>query len=158
MVRPVEVKSRASVLDHRAVAMKNSKTAEIILVDIYDAWRAHDLDWLASYLPQDFSHDLNIPIETLAVGGDRVGKEAALERLRQIFDGFDTQYIEPGRITLDGAVATLEVETRCKQRSSGNWLHTTKKHVWLLEDGWPVKLSEFYDLEQFDIFMNASRR
>jgi ketosteroid isomerase-like protein len=140
------------------VAMKNRSNAQTILVDIYDAWRARDLDWLASYLPQDFSHDLNIPIEMLAVGGTRVGKEAALDRLRQIFAGFDTQHIEPRHITLNGNVATLEVETRCMHRPSGNWLHTTKKHLWLLEDGWPVKLSEFYDLEQFAIFMNAARR
>ena len=29
---------------------------ETIISDIYDTWRAQDLDWLASYLPDDFSH------------------------------------------------------------------------------------------------------
>ncbi len=34
---------------------------ETILGDIYDAWRAQDLEWLASYLPDDFSHTVYIP-------------------------------------------------------------------------------------------------
>ena len=33
---------------------------ETIISDIYDAWRAQDLDRLASYLPDDFSHMIYI--------------------------------------------------------------------------------------------------
>jgi hypothetical protein len=60
-------------------------------------------------------------------------------------------------MTLDQSRAVLDVHTRCKHRLSGKWLDTTKKHVWLLEDGWPVRLSEFYDLEQFAAFMKTTR-
>jgi hypothetical protein len=52
----------------------------------------------------------------------------------------------------DGGEAVAEVTTRCRHRSSGTWLCTTKKHVWRIEDGWPVELSEFYDLDQFTPF------
>jgi hypothetical protein len=131
--------------------------AKTTLAEIYDAWRDHDLDRLASYLPSDFSHYINIPAEMLAVGGARHGKEAAIERLRQIFDNFDTQSIEPGPMSLDDIGASLDVQTHCMHRASHSWLHTTKKHVWLLEDGWPVSLSEFYDLEQFEAFMKSAR-
>jgi hypothetical protein len=48
--------------------------------------------------------------------------------------------------------------TRCRHQSSGTWLCTTKKHVWRIEDGWPVELSEFYDLDQFDAFMRKAWR
>jgi hypothetical protein len=99
--------------------------------------RAHDLDWLASYLPSDFSHASNIPSEILSAGGARQGKAASLERLEEIFQGFDTQYLEPGEIVVSGNRAILDVETKCQHRSSGKWLNTTKKHVWLMEDGWP---------------------
>jgi hypothetical protein len=92
------------------------RPAKTNLVDIYDAWRDHDLDRLASYLPSDFSHHLNIPTELIAVGGVRHGKGAAIKRLRQIFDSFDTQHLEPRPMSL--------------HRSSRTWLHTTKKHVW----------------------------
>ena len=36
---------------------------ESIIGDIYDAWRAQDVDRLASYLPDDFSHMIYIPKE-----------------------------------------------------------------------------------------------
>lgn len=133
------------------------KPAKSNLVDIYDAWRDHDLDRLASYLPSDFSHHINIPVEMIAVGGMRQGKKAAIERLKQIFDSFDTQYLEPGPMNLDDIGASLEVQSRCQHRSSRSWLHTTKTHVWLLEDGWPVSLSEFYDLKQFEAFMKGTQ-
>jgi hypothetical protein len=133
-----------------------SNHARTMLVDIYNAWAAHDLDRLASYLPNDFSHHMNIPTRQIAIGGTRQGKRATIERLGQIFDGFDTQQIKPGPISVLDLGATLEVETRCLHRSSRSLLHTRKKHVWLLEDGWPVSLSEFYDLEQFTAFIKKA--
>ena len=133
-------------------------SAKATLIDIYDAWRAHDLDWLGSYLPADFSHSMNIPAEQLDLSGMRDGKLAALNRLKEIFDSFDTQHLEPGALTLCGDKAIADVTTRCRHRSSGMWLCTTKKHIWRIEDGWPVELSEFYDLDQFDAFMKKARR
>ena len=133
-------------------------SAKATLIDIYDAWRAHDLDWLGSYLPADFSHSMNIPAGQLDLSGMRDGKLAVLTRLREIFDSFDTQHLEPGALTLCGNKAVAAVTTRCLHRSSGTWLCTTKKHVWRIEDGWPVELSEFYDLDEFEVFMKKARR
>ena len=133
-------------------------SAKATLIDIYDAWRAHDLDWLGSYLPADFSHSMNIPAGQLDLSGMRDGKLAVLTRLREIFNSFDTQHLEPGALTLCGNKAVAAVTTRCLHRSSGTWLCTTKKHVWRIEDGWPVELSEFYDLDEFEVFMKKARR
>jgi hypothetical protein len=84
--------------------------------------------------------------------------QCALKRLAEIFNGFDTQYLEPSRLIMRDSLAIVEVHTRCQHHASGVWLDTRKQHVWLLEDGWPVKLQEFYDLEQFETFMNCTRR
>jgi ketosteroid isomerase-like protein len=62
---------------------------ETIINDIYDAWRAQDLDWLASYLPDDFSHMIYIPTEVHPLGGLCNGKAAALGRLALIAVQFD---------------------------------------------------------------------
>ena len=43
--------------------------AETIIGDIYDAWWAQDLEWLASYLPDDFIHMIYIPTEVHPLGG-----------------------------------------------------------------------------------------
>jgi Domain of unknown function (DUF4440) len=99
-----------------------TKPAKAILADIYDAWRAHDLDWLGTYLPADFSHSLNIPMEMSPAGGLRLGKDAVLRRLGEIFDGFDAQYLEPGEIAIDGAraIVTYTRGARIAGRGSGS--------------------------------------
>ena len=45
-----------------------SLSGETILTDIYDAWRAHNLDLLATYLSDDFSHFINVPTEMHPLG------------------------------------------------------------------------------------------
>ena len=63
---------------------------ETIIADIYAAWRAQDLEWLASHLPDDFTHMIYIPIYIPAtLGGLCRGKAAALERLGLIAQQFD---------------------------------------------------------------------
>ena len=55
-------------------------STQALLDDIYDAWLAHDLDLLATYLPDDFSHFINIPTEMHPLGEVRHGKAAVPER------------------------------------------------------------------------------
>ena len=46
-----------------------AKTVRAILGDIYDAWRAQNLDWMATYLPDDFCHVIHIPSDLHPLGG-----------------------------------------------------------------------------------------
>ena len=130
-------------------------SAQALLTDIYDAWRAQDLDLLATYLPDDFSHFMNIPPEMHPLGWARHGKAAALERLGQIFEQFENEHLETGPIVLNTNSATVEVQKRCRHRVSGEVLDMTKTDLWTLEDGWPVKLFEHYDLDHFRAFMQS---
>lgn len=130
-------------------------SAEAILNDIYDAWRAKDLNLLSTYLPDDFSHFINIPTEIHPLGEVRHGKAAVLERLGLIFQEFDTQRLELGNISLNADGAVIEVQTQCRHRGSGALLNITKSNLWTLEDGWPVKLFEHYDLDSFMTFMKV---
>jgi hypothetical protein len=66
-----------------------AKTVRAILGDIYDAWRAQNLDWMATYLPDDFCHVIHIPVDLHPLGGTRRGKKEALERLQLIVEQFD---------------------------------------------------------------------
>jgi hypothetical protein len=52
---------------------ENMTRTEAIISDIYDAQPAQDLEWLASYLPEDFSHTGYIPPEVHRLGGVRRG-------------------------------------------------------------------------------------
>jgi ketosteroid isomerase-like protein len=131
-------------------------SAQSLLTDIYDAWRAHDLALLATYLPDDFSHFINIPTEMHPLGEVRRGKVAVLERFELIFQQFDTKRLETGPIAPSTHGVAVEVRTRCRHRPTGAWLDTTKSNLWTLEDGWPVKLFEHYDLDRFRAFMKAA--
>ncbi len=132
-------------------------SARAILTDVYDAWRAQNLDLLVSYLPDDFFHSINIPTEMHPLGGLRRGKDAALERLGLIFQQFDTGHLETSHMALHATAANVEVRTRCQHRESGLWLHTTKTNLWTLEDGWPMRLLERYDLGHFQEFMKSAQ-
>jgi len=126
-----------------------------VLDDIYDAWRAQNLDWLATYLPHDFSHRINIPPALHPLGGERQGKPAALERLGLIFAQFETKRFNTGQLTIDDRKATLEVNTLCVHRSTGVSLDIKKQHIWTIEDGWPARLEEYYDVGPVTAFLRS---
>ena len=51
------------------------KAIETVLGDFYDAWRAQDLDWLASYLPDDFCNVMHLPSDIHPLAGTCQGKK-----------------------------------------------------------------------------------
>jgi hypothetical protein len=124
-----------------------------VLSDIYAAWGAHNLELLSTYLPDDFTHRINIPPTIHPLGGERRGKKAALERLEQIFSQFHTQQLDTGHVVFDGRKASLKVTTRCLHKPTGTYLDTTKRNIWTLEAGWPTQLDEHYDVDRFAAFM-----
>jgi ketosteroid isomerase-like protein len=134
---------------------KKPQKTGAMLHEIYDAWRAHNLDWLGTYLPEDFSHDINIPPELYPLGGERLGKQAALDRLRQLFEQFDTQRLSTGRFEIDDEKATLEVSTLCVHRETGAHFDNKKRNLWRMESGWPTRLEEHYDLEHVESFLRS---
>ena len=132
-----------------------AQTIGAVLADIYDAWRAHNLDWLATYLPDDFSHRINISPSVHPLGGERVGKQAALERLSLIFAQFETQRLRTGQLVIDGGNATVEVDALCVHRSTGAHLDSKRRHLWTMESGWPAKLDEYYDAGPVVAFLQS---
>jgi SnoaL-like protein len=126
-----------------------------ILDDIYDAWRAHDLEWLASYLPEDFSHVIHVPPEVHPLGGTRRGKKAVVERLGLIFSQFDSLLLDTNDLMVERDRAAVEIHIRCRHKDTGTSLDSVKANFWTLEAGWPVILTEYYDVERFRSFMSA---
>jgi ketosteroid isomerase-like protein len=132
-------------------------SAQALLTDIYDAWRTQNLDLLATYLPDDFSHFINIPTDIHPLGEVRHGKVAVIERLELIFQQFDVERLEASQMAVNNNSATVEVRKRCRHRQSGAVLDLTRSDLWTLEEGWPVKLFEHYDLDRFRAFMKSAQ-
>ena len=85
---------------------------ETIIADIYDAWRAQDLNWLASYLPDDFSAMIYMPLEVHPLGGLCRGKQAALARLGLIVMQFDCLHFDTSDLMIRKERAGLEIPPR----------------------------------------------
>jgi len=129
-----------------------AKTAGAILSDIYDAWRAQDLDWLASYLPDDFCHVMHIPTSVDPLGGARNGKAHAIERWAVLLARFEILRYDTTKLIVDRNRAAVEIPLHYRNRETGGDLETTKANFWMLEDGWPVKLTEYYDVAALQTF------
>jgi ketosteroid isomerase-like protein len=128
-----------------------TKTASIIS-DIYDAWRAQDLAWLASYLPDDFSHTIYIPPEVSPLGGLRNGKAAAIHRLGLIADRYDFLRFDTSDTMFRKDRVGLEIPICYRHRQTGMQLDTVVANFWTLEDGWPVRLAEYHDVGRIQAF------
>lgn len=125
---------------------------ESILADIYDAWRAQDLAWLASYLPDDFSHMVYIPTEIHPLGGLARGKEAALKRLGIIAQQFHLVRFDTSDLMIRQNRAGLEIPLHYRHKETGTPLETMMVNFWTFEDGWPVKLCEYHDVGRIQAF------
>jgi len=108
---------------------------ETIIADIYDAWRAQDLEWLASYLPADFTHMIYIPAEVHPLGGLCRGKAAALERLGLIAHQFDFLRFDTSGLMIQKNRIGIEIPIHYRHRETGMQLETIIVNFWTFEDG-----------------------
>ncbi|MGC1344972.1 MAG: nuclear transport factor 2 family protein [Methyloceanibacter sp.] len=126
-----------------------------ILGDIYDAWRKQNFDWLGSYLPDDSCHVIHIPVELHPLGGTRRGKKEALARLQLIVAQFHFDEIDTSDLLIERNRAAVEVPIRYRHRETGAPFESTKSNFWTLEDGWPVKLTEYHAIARVQAFVSA---
>jgi ketosteroid isomerase-like protein len=125
---------------------------ETILSDFYDAWRAQDLEWLASYLPDDFSHVVYVPTEIHPLGGLCRGKAAVLQRFTIVSQEFDLLHYDTSDLMIRESRAGLEIPAHYRHRETGVQIETTIVNFWTFEDGWSVKLAEYHDIARVQAF------
>lgn len=125
---------------------------ETIVCEIYDAWRAQDMEWLASYLPDDFCHVIHIPTEIHPLGGTSRGKAASIALLGVIADDFEILRFDTSGLIVQEARAGVEIPVRYRHRETDIDLETTIANFWTFEDGWPVRLSEYHNLVRIQEF------
>jgi ketosteroid isomerase-like protein len=125
---------------------------ETIITDIYDAWRAQDLEWLASYLPEDFSHMVYVPTEIHPLGGLCRGKVAALQRWTVVSQELDLLRYDTSDLMIRENRAGLEIPAHYRHRETGVQIETVIVNFWTFEDGWPVRLAEYHDIGRVKAF------
>ena len=125
---------------------------ETIISDIYDAWRAQDIEWLGSYLPNDFCHMVYVPTEIHPLGGLCRGKAAALQRWALVAQEFDLLRYDTSDLMIQKNRAGLEISGHYRHKATGLQIETTIVNFWTFEDDWPVKLAEYHDIERVQAF------
>ncbi len=129
-----------------------TRRAESVLRSLYDAWRAQDLEQVASYLPDEFSHTVCIPAEILPLGGLCAGKRSAMERLRLIAAQFDFLKFDTSRLMIDRNRAAVEIPMRYLHRETGVQLEAIFASFWTFEAERPVRLQEYHDIGRIKSF------
>lgn len=51
--------------------------------------------------------------------------------------------------------AAVEIPLRYRHKTTGQELVTIKANIWLLEEGWPDKLTEYYDVGALEAFIQT---
>lgn len=125
----------------------------MILGDIYDAWRAQDLDWLASYLPNDFAHIINVPASLGPTAGSCYGKKAVIDHWHAVMADFEFLMFDTSGTARNRAAT--EIPFRYRHRASGKLFELIKGTFWTLKDGWPIRLTEYYDLAYIQSFSTS---
>jgi ketosteroid isomerase-like protein len=128
-----------------------------ILNDIYDAWRAQNLEWLATYLPDDFCHVLHVPESLHPQAGMLRGKQAVLDRWQLHIDPMEFLSFDTSGLIVDNDRAAVEIPLRYRHKATGHELVTIKANIWVLEEGWPVKLIEYFDIGTITKFVESIR-
>src|SRR3989304_6586286 len=125
---------------------------ETIIADIYDAWRAQDLEGLEGSLPADFTHMIYLPAEVPPLGGLCRGKAAALERLGLIAHQFDFLRFDTSGLMIQKNRIGIEIPIHYRHRETGMQLETIIVNFWTFEDGWPVRLAEYTAVGRIQAF------
>jgi hypothetical protein len=128
-----------------------TKTAGV-LSDIYDAWRAQDLDWLASYLPDDFTHLMHIPTAINPMCGTLRGKTAVLERWRLVVAQYEFLRVDTSGLMIDNNRAAVEVPIQYRHCSTRPRPISGRSRK-----AWPVRLAEYYDVGTIETFTDSIR-
>jgi ketosteroid isomerase-like protein len=126
-----------------------------ILNDIYDAYRAQNLDWLGTYLPEDFCHVLYLPTTVHPLAGACQGKQAVLDRWRVCIAPYEFLSFDTGSFLIEEDRAAVEIAFHYRHKITGKELRANKANIWVIEEGWPVKLSEYYDVAALQSFLQA---
>jgi hypothetical protein len=125
---------------------------ENILGDFYDAWRAQDVELLGTYLPHEFSHMVYVPKDVHPLGGLCQGKAAALQRFAVVARDHDLLGYDTSDLLIHKNRAALEIIGHYRHKATALEIETTIVNFWTFEDGWPIMLAEYHDIDRVQAF------
>src|SRR5262245_42392125 len=114
---------------------------------LYERYYDGDLDSVAAQLPASFQFRMNLPSGSFPWASQDLDRASSLEMFRGLIDSYDFLAIDVGPILTDGSRAFVRPHIHYRHKLTGDPIETTLMHVWTLEDGRPVRLEEFHDVD-----------
>ena len=93
-----------------------------------------------------------VPKEVHPLGGHREGKADVLERYALVAETHELLRYDPSDLMIQKDRARLEIVGHYRHRATGLVIETSIVNFWTFEDGWPVKLTEYHDIERIQAF------
>ena len=98
---------------------------------------------------------MHVPADVHPMGGVHHGKAAVLERWRLSLVNYDVVSYDTSDLIVERNRAAAEIPFDYRHKPTGKVLSTIKANFWTLEDGWPVRLTEYYDVACIKSFVGS---
>jgi ketosteroid isomerase-like protein len=95
---------------------------------------------------------MNFPADLHPLAGEARGKAKVLERWRLYVEPLEFLRFDTSSLMVGKDRAAVEIPLHYRHKETGCDLVTTKANFWTLEDGWPVRLTEYYDVRTLERF------
>jgi hypothetical protein len=76
-----------------------------------------------------------------------------IERWRTVVADYEFLEVDTHDLIMVKDRAAIEIPLRYRHRRTGRLIETVKANFWTLEDGWPIRLTEYYDVSRVGSFM-----
>jgi ketosteroid isomerase-like protein len=83
------------------------------------------------------------------------GKKAVLDRWRVCIAPYDFLSFDTTNFLIEEDRAAVEIAFHYRHKRTGQDLRAIKANIWVLEEGWPVKLTEYYDVGALQSFLQT---
>lgn len=93
---------------------------------------------------------MHLPSALYPEGGICEGKARVIERWRSVIPTFEVLRFDTSNLMINKNSAAAEIVMQYRHRQSGAVLDTTKANFWAFEAGWPVRLTEYYDVASIE--------
>jgi hypothetical protein len=93
-----------------------------------------------------------VPKEIHPLGGLCRGKAAVLQRFAIVAQEHNLLRYDTSDLMIQKNRAGVEISGHYRHKSTGLQIETTIVNFWTFEDGWPVKLAEYHDIERVQSF------
>jgi ketosteroid isomerase-like protein len=131
---------------------------QAVVASFFASWEAQDVELTSMHFHEDIIYELHSVTRELPYAGVTRGREACRDIMFTILKDFDYLKYEARINRVEGEVVRTHVSFIYRHRESGEVLEGTRRLVFVVRDGFIVRLERFHDDECVDAFIRLTRQ